>query len=601
MEIADYGFLSDCNTAALVSRDATIEWYCPHRFDAPSVFGRMLDADAGHWALRPEGGFRSERSYVDDTLVLCTRFTTETGVVQVTDALVFEPGSRGHDIGREVPHVLARVVRGLEGEVSLSTELRPRFDYAMTVPRFARVDGSVEMRRGPVTLRLRADGPLTIDGDRASATFMVEAGDEVGFTLGYGQTFSDIEWPDLAAGSVVADTIAGWRSWVELHHGYEGRHADLVRRSAIVLHGLSYQPSGAVAAAATTSLPERIGGDDNYDYRFTWLRDLSMTLEAQWVAACPDEASRFFAWLTAATGNLEDGRDPQIMYGLGGEQFLTEETLDHLAGFEGSRPVRVGNAAWRQRQLDVMGEILNAAHLLRDQLRPFEDDTRRMLVALADHAAARWEEPDAGMWEARDRHRPYVTSKVLCWVALDRAIRLVDDLDAGDHVDHWREVRERIHATVLEEAWSEETGAFAGAFGSDRLDASVLLMPIVGFLPADDARMRATIDRIEEELSEDWTVRRWRDEPGGFLLTAFWLVECLALAGDVDRAEAWFERTVDHANDLGLMSEEVEPGTGRLTGNFPQAFSHVGLVNAAWRLTRVASEDDGLDQPDPPS
>ncbi|MDP8930236.1 MAG: glycoside hydrolase family 15 protein [Actinomycetota bacterium] len=568
--------------------------------DATSVFGRLLGSDAGHWSLRADADAELERSYVEDSLVVRTSFTTTTGRVDVLDALALTPGSRGHDIGRSVPHLLARLVRGVHGTVPMSTQILPRFDYGMTAPRIEREYGAVTMRRGPLTLCLRSEVPLEVSDGGAGATFEVSEGQEVGFTLADARTFGDRPPALLEASDVIDDTVAGWRSWMDLHRSYDGQHSDQVRRSALVLQGLTFQPSGAIVAAATTSLPEAIGGDANYDYRFTWLRDLSMTLQAQWVAACPHEAARYFHWLTTATGSLDDA-EPQIMYGVEGEQLLTEETLEHLAGYDDSRPVRVGNAAWKQRQLDVIGEILNAAHLLRDQLDPIDPEIRIMLVRLADQAAARWDQPDAGMWEARDRRRHYLTSKVLCWVALDRAVRLHDLLDAADRVERWSEVRDRIHRTVLDEGWSDDAGAYTGAFGSDRLDASVLLMPIVGFLPATDERMRATIDRIEDELAEGAAVRRWRGEPGGFLLTAFWLVECLALAGDLERAESWFERASGHANDLGLFSEEVEPSTGRLTGNFPQAFSHVGLINAAWRLTRQAGERDSSGEPEPPS
>lgn len=472
----------------------------------------------------------------------------------------------------------------------MQTEIRAVFDYGALPPRIQREETGLLLRRGPVTLHLRSDAELTARPESVVGSFDVGEGAEVGFTLAYLPTFTNGPRVLWSAREVIEDTTEGWESWMQLHLGYEGSHTDLVRHSALVLQGLTYQPSGAVVAAATTSLPEEVGGGANYDYRFTWLRDLSMTLEAQWVAACPDEPSRFFRWLTTATGRLGD-HDPQIMYGVEGERDLTERTLDHLDGYRGSRPVRVGNGAWRQRQLDVMGEILNAAHLLRDRIAPMDPETRTMLVTLADHAADRWDQPDSGMWEARDRHRHYLTSKVLCWVALDRAIRLTDELQAHDRVADWRATADRIHRTVLEQGWSDEVGAYTGAFGSDQLDASVLLMPIVGFLPARDERMLATIDRIEERLATTGAVQRWDREPGGFVMAAFWLVECLALAGDLERAENWFTQATSHANDVGLLSEEIDPDSGQLVGNFPQAFSHVGLINAAWRLSEARGGD----------
>ncbi|MDQ3484262.1 MAG: glycoside hydrolase family 15 protein, partial [Actinomycetota bacterium] len=353
-----------------------------------------------------------------------------------------------------------------------------------------------------------------------------------------------------------------------------------------VLQGLTYAPSGAVVAAATTSLPEQLGGELNFDYRYAWLRDLSLTVRSLWIAACPAEPERLIDWFVNAAGKVGDELF-QIMYGVGGERDLTEHTLEHLSGYRDSRPVRVGNEAWTQVQLDVLGEVLDAVHLLRDDLGELDGPLQELLVGLADRAAAGWSEPDAGMWEARDQQRHYVSSKVLCWVALDRAIALADRLgDAADPAG-WGSARDAVRAAVLERAWSPGAGAYAGAFASDDLDASVLLLPLVGFLPADDLRMRATIDAIERELGTGGLVRRWPDDESGFLICTFWLSECLALAGEPERAEVWFAGALGYANDLGLLSEEGVPGGGELLGNFPQAFSHVGLINAAWRITEA--------------
>ncbi|MEO7195713.1 MAG: glycoside hydrolase family 15 protein [Pseudonocardiaceae bacterium] len=334
-----------------------------------------------------------------------------------------------------------------------------------------------------------------------------------------------------------------------------------------------------------------LGGEDNYDYRFAWLRDLSLTIRALWVAACPDEPSRLFDWFANAAGHLGDEL-VQIMYGVEGERDLTEHELEHLSGYHDSRPVRVGNQAWQQQQLDVLGEVLDAAFLLRTELGTLDRPVRDMLVTLANRAADGWAEPDAGMWESRGKPRQYVSSKVMCWVALDRAIQLAPVLGPNADPTRWALARDEVHAAVLDQAWSSQAGAYAGAFASDDLDASVLLAPIVGFLPATDERMWATIEAIERELGEGGLIRRWPADPSGFLICTYWLIECLALGGATDRATSWFRRATAYANDLGLLSEEADPHSGELLGNFPQTFSHVGLINAAWRLgaERIADE-----------
>jgi GH15 family glucan-1,4-alpha-glucosidase len=330
-------------------------------------------------------------------------------------------------------------------------------------------------------------------------------------------------------------------------------------------------------------VPERLGGELNFDYRFAWLRDLSLTIRSLWIAACPDEPARLLDWFSTAAGR-NGGELVQIMYGVEGERDLTEHELEHLGGYRDSRPVRVGNQAWTQKQLDVLGEVLDAAYVLRDSLDGLDGPVQDMLVTLANRAADGWHEPDAGMWEARDVERHYTSSKVMCWTALDRAVRLAPSLGAGADTARWATARDEIRAAVLAQAWSEKAGAYSGAFGSDDLDASVLLLPLVGFLPATDERMRATVESIERNLAAGGLIRRWASDPAGFVICTYWLVECLAMAGHADRATAWFDSATAHANDLGLLAEQADPVTGELLGNFPQAFSHVGLINAAWRL-----------------
>jgi len=591
--IGDYGFLSDCASAALVDRDASIDWWCVPRFDSPSVFGRLLDPDAGHWTLHPSDSFESTRRYVEDTLVLCTRFVTATGTATVTDTLALEHGARGHEIGLRSPHVLLRTIEGLDGSVHLCSEFAPRMEYGRTRPHVRVTEMGVEARGGPV--RLSCSGPVTwncTDG-RAVTDFAVSAGQRVELRADYAASFEPPPAsgrPSATAGQATTDdTIAAWQSWAAQHTSYDGAFPAEVRRSSLVLQGLTFQPSGAVVAAATTSLPEVLGGELNFDYRFAWLRDLSLTIRSLWLAACPHEPARLYSWFANAAGHLGDEL-VQIMYGVEGERDLTERELPNLAGYRGNQPVRVGNQAWEQQQLDVLGEVLDAAYILRDSLGDLDRPVQQLLVTLADRAAKDWTQPDAGMWEARDQRRQYVSSKVMCWVALDRAIRLAPLLGDGVHLDRWEDARERVRAAVLAKGYSDRAGAYTGAFGSDDLDASVLLLPLVGFLPARDGRMWATIEAIESRLGDIGLVRRWADDPMGFLICTFWLVECLAMGGEIARAEAWFERSTAYANDLGLLAEQADPDRKELLGNFPQAFSHVGLINAAWRLTETAEQ-----------
>jgi GH15 family glucan-1,4-alpha-glucosidase len=411
-------------------------------------------------------------------------------------------------------------------------------------------------------------------------------------------------WSQEEIATRLDDTLEGWRSWSRLHQAYEGPWRELVHHSGRVLQALTFQPTGAIVAAPTTSLPETVGGERNWDYRYTWVRDASLTMEALWVAACPDEANRFFGFLAdAAASQLHRGTDLQIMFGIGGERDLTERELPHLSGWRQSRPVRVGNGAWNQRQLDVYGELLGAAQRLVDQLGELDPVTRRFLTAAADTAAVRWTEKDQGIWEIRGEPRDFLYSKLMCWVALDRAIALAEPLGASDRVPAWTSARDEIRAAILERGWSETAGAFTQAFGGDDLDASNLMLAITGFLPGTDPRMKATIDATAERLTDDrGLVYRYlaqdglEGEEGTFLLCTFWLAQAQALAGEVDRARATFERAVAYVNDVGLLAEEVDTGGAEMIGNYPQAFSHIGLVNAAWAIAQ-AEQDAGPRRP----
>ncbi len=598
--IADLAFLSDRHSSALVSRSGSVEWLGFPRFDSPTVFGRLLGQDAGHWQIHSSSTTSISRKYLPQSLVMETTFTTTSGRLVVTDLLALGPDNGGHRLGTDVPHLLIRRVACPEGEVEVVVDYSPRPEYGLVVPLLRQVNGGVTGRGGAEELVLSCPFHLQVADGRATGRCTLSAGDQHHLALhrsSLEERGARIWEPDELAAQV-ANTIDAWSSWSSLHQSYAGPWADLVHHSGRVLQGLSFQPSGAIVAAATTSLPEEVGGERNWDYRYCWLRDASLTMEALWVAACPDEAQEFFSFITAAAaGSLQHDQPLQIMFGVGGEQDLSERELGHLEGWRDSRPVRVGNGAWQQQQIDVYGEVLSAARLLVDQLGEIDDEARQFLVRCADTAAAQWSNTDQGIWEVRGDSQHFLYSKVMCWVALDRALQLADHLDAHHRTADWTRTRDEIEATVLAEGWSEEAGAFTQYFGSTALDASALMMTIVGFLPARHPKMLATIDAIDEHLTDDLgLVYRYRTEEGvdglagaegTFLLCTFWLAQALALAGQVDRARTVFERAIAWCNDVGLLAEEVDGTTGELMGNFPQAFSHIGLINAAWAISEA--------------
>ena len=586
--IAEYGLLADCNSAALVARDGSIDWLCLPRYDSPSLFGRILDPDAGHWSIRPAGAFASERRYVPETLVVETTFTTDTGSVRLTDAFAFAEGQRGHDLGFESPHELLRSVEGIAGEVDLLLELAPRTEYGLVRPLFRQEGDGGRTFGGPNRISVRAGVPVAIEDVTMRAAFTVSAGERVGFSLRWIPTEAHEPPPPTSPELVPArieDTVEAWRSWEQEHDVYEGPHRDLVRLSSRVLKGLTYRPTGAIVAAPTTSLPETVGGERNWDYRYAWIRDASLTLQALYIGSCSDEAEEFVSFMTSSAGG---GASLQIMYGIGGEHDLSERELPHLRGWRDSQPVRVGNGAWGQTQLDVYGELIDALYVYREQLGELHPEIQAFVAYLADLAAERWHETDAGMWEMRGDPRHHLSSKVLCWVALDRAVELAPALGPYARPVEWVEARDAIREAVLERGWSESRQAYAQSFDSDDLDAAQLLMP----LPATDERMRSTIDAIADDLTEDGLVLRYRNEEGlnadgltgeegTFVICSFWLVSCLARAGELERAERLFAQLTGYANDLGLLAEEIDTATGEQLGNFPQAFSHIGLITAA--------------------
>jgi GH15 family glucan-1,4-alpha-glucosidase len=595
--IADYALLSDCHTAALVSRDGSVDWLCFPRFDSPSVFGRILDEDAGgHWSVRAVDPIEISRRYEPETLVLETTYRTARGTARVIDLLAVGRNERGHELGAGAPSTMLRIVEGMNGEVDFEMEYAPRPEYGLVSPLLMVVAGGLSTIGGADRLALSSPVALATDGAVASARFIVGARDRYGFALQHrssSQAAPEL-WSQSEIDDRASDTAEAWRTWTALHQSYDGPWHDLVHHSGRVLYALTFFPTGAMCAAPTTSLPENPGGSRNWDYRYAWVRDASFTLQALWVAACPDEADKFFDYLSsAAAAQVHDGGDLQIMFGIGGERDLSERELPHLSGWRGSMPVRVGNGAWNQRQLDVYGELLDAAALLPDQVARLAPAARAFLGDLADTAATRWREKDQGIWEIRGEPRHFLYSKLMCWVALDRAIALAGLLDANDRVDEWKRSREEIADAILTQGWNEKVGAFTQAFGSEALDASNLMMAIVGFLPADDPRMKATIDAIADRLTDRHGLAyRYlasdglEGEEGTFLLCTFWLAQALALAGEHERARKTFECAVGFVNDVGLLAEEVDATNGELLGNFPQAFSHIGLVNAAWAISQ---------------
>jgi GH15 family glucan-1,4-alpha-glucosidase len=599
--IADYGLLADCSSAALVDRDGSIDWLCLPHYDSPAVFARILDPDAGHWSIAPAGPSSSERRYVPGTLVIETTFTAPTGTVRLVDAMGFAEGQRGHDVGRDAPHEILRLVEGVSGSVELELELAPRPEYGLVKPLFRAEDGGGRTFGGPNQIAVSAGVPTRIEGSTMRATFTVAAGERVGFALHWASAVS--ARPTSVAPERVAarieDTVAAWRSWEDEHDVYEGPHRKVVRLGARVLKGLTFRPTGAIVAAPTSSLPEGVGGERNWDYRFSWIRDSSLTLEALYIGACSDEAEEFVSFMTSSAGGRASEGSLQILYGIRGEHDVSERELAHLRGWRDSRPVRVGNGAWDQTQLDVYGELLSALHVYRGRLGELHPEIQAFVADLADTAARRWRETDAGIWEMRSEPRHHLSSKVMCWVALDRAVQMAPALGEHARADAWAAERDAIREAIVTRGWSEAKQAYAQSFDSDELDAAVLLMTIYGFLPATDPRMRSTIDAVARELTEDGMVLRYRNsaegvnadgltgEEGTFAVCTFWLVSALAQAGEVERAEALFDQLQGAANDLGLLGEEVDTATGEQLGNFPQAYSHIGFITAAWEIDQA--------------
>lgn len=587
--LEDYAMIGDCQSAALIGRDGSLDWLCWPRFDSPACFARLLgDVDNGRWLIAAKAekadSVKITRRYRHNTLILETIYETPTGRAMVID---FMPASR--------PHChLVRIVRGLSGKVAFHTELTIRPNYGVAIP-WVRHDknGDLHAVVGPDALVLRSEVDLTPHGRCHRADFEVEADRCLDFVLTYHQSYADR--PErIDARDMLEKTERRWHQWTG-HFTAKVPHVDLVLRSLITLRALIYEVSGAIVAAPTTSLPEALGGERNWDYRYCWLRDATFTLFALMNGGYTKEAKNWREWLLRAVGG--DPNQIQIMYGLGGEQRIPEFSLSKLAGYEGSRPVRVGNAAASQLQIDIYGELLDALYQARKHgLTPNGDDWM-LQIELLRHLSSVWRKRDQGIWEMRGDPQHFVYSKVMAWVAFDRAIKTVEEYGLEGPVDDWRRERDAIHAQVCAQGWNEEIGAFTQAYGSTKLDASALLIPLTGFLRPDDPRIRRTLDAIERHLMKDGLVRRYipdgndglKGEEGAFIACSFWFVDNLVLVGRYDDACAMFDRLAGLATDLGFLSEEYDIENRRLIGNFPQAFSHIALINSAFNLARAHS------------
>jgi GH15 family glucan-1,4-alpha-glucosidase len=586
LPIEDYAVIGDTQTAALVGRDGSIDWLCLPRFDSAACFSALLgEASHGRWLLAPASGGRCQRRRYDgDSLVLVQEFETTAGVVRVTDCM--PPRATEPD--------LVRLVEGVSGEVPMTMELVIRFDYGTIVPWVRTLDGVLRAIGGPDALSLWSPVPTHGVGLTTRAEFTVRAGDRVPFLLAWHPSHHAPPVPPDPVDAVL-QTRLWWEEWVR-RCTYDGPWRDAVVRSLIVLKALTFAPTGGIVAAATTSLPEHVGGVRNWDYRYCWLRDATFTLYALMIGGFTDEAAAWRSWLLRAIAG--DPSTLQIMYGCAGERRLPELELAWLPGYEGSRPVRVGNGAVDQLQLDVYGEVADALHFARKAGLEADPDAWALQKEMLRFLERAWREPDEGIWEMRGPRRHFTHSKVLAWVAFDRAVKAVERWGYDGPAGRWRGVRDAIHQEVCRRGFDPTRHTFTQSYGSRQLDASLLMMPLVGFLRPDDPRMVGTVAAIERELVRGGFVQRYPMDQetasvdglppgeGAFLACSFWLADNLAMQGRYGQARALFERLLALRNDVGLLSEEYDPEAGRLLGNFPQAFSHVGLINTAYNLGR---------------
>jgi len=583
LKIEDYALIGDCQTAALVGRDGSIDWLCFPRFDSSACFAALLGTpDHGRWLIAPaEPVRRVTRAYRQDTLVLDTTFETASGSVTLTDCMPTRSGQ---------PDVV-RMVTGVRGRVPMRTELVIRFDYGSITPWVRRESGGMSAIGGPDTIHVKTPILLHGEGWTTIGEFEVAEGDQVPFVLTWHPSHETVP-PAIDAASAIDATACWWRTWSDGCR-YDGEWREAVVRSLITLKALTYSPSGGIVAAPTTSLPERVGGQRNWDYRYCWLRDSTFTLTALMQSGYVDEARAWRQWLLRAVAGRGD--ELQIMYGLSGERRLPELTLPWLPGYEQSSPVRIGNAASHQFQLDVFGEVLDCLHIGRHFQLHNDGSDWRVERELLDRLEAVWQEPDEGIWEVRGPKQHFTHSKLMAWVAFDRAVKDVQRFGLDGPIDRWRQLRDQLHREICERGFDTARNTFVQYYGSTEVDAALLMMTEVGFLPANDPRIVGTIAAVERELLRDGFVDRYRTQSGvdglpsgegAFLLCTFWLADNYALMGRRDDARAIMEQVLSIRNDVGLLAEEYDPVARRQLGNFPQAFSHLGLINTARNLTQ---------------
>lgn len=582
--IEDYALIGDCETAALVAHEGSIDWLCFPRFDSGACFAALLGTpEHGRWLLAPAAPIRNiRRRYREGTLILETEYETDEGVVTLIDWM--PPRTA-------VPNLI-RLVEGKRGRVRMRMELIIRFDYGWVIPWVRRTQRGMRATAGPDTLYLRSDVTLRGENLHTVADFEVSAGQRIPFELTWCPTHGP-EPDERTPQQDLRDTEAWWREWSD-RCTYRGEWRDAVLRSLITLKALTYTPTGGIVAAATTSLPEHPGGVRNWDYRYCWLRDATFTLYALMDNGYTQEAGAWREWLINAVAG--DPSEIQMLYGLGGERRLPELQLSWLPGYEGAAPVRIGNAAYSQHQLDVWGEVMDALYLARRAGLDPSENAWRVQRALMDFLEANWDKPDAGIWEVRGPLRHFTHSKVMAWVAMDRAVKTVENLGLEGPVDRWRRLRHTIHEQICRDGFDSDLQSFVQYYGAKQIDANLLMLPLVGFLPASDPRIRGTVAAIQQNLMRDGYVDRYPTLPevdglppgeGAFLLCTFWLADNLALQGRYVEAREIFERLLDLRNDVGLLAEQYDPHGKRLLGNFPQAFSHIGLINTARNLTRA--------------
>ncbi|WP_344538823.1 glycoside hydrolase family 15 protein [Actinomadura fulvescens] len=605
--IADYGFLSDCETTALVAPSGNIEWMCLPRMDSPSVFGSILDRDAGYFRVGPAGvEVPAAQRYIPGTMVMETTWWTHGGWLVVTDALLMGPWhhetERSHTHRRaptdyDADHVLLRMVRCVNGQVQVRLDCMPNFDYGRAPARWEHTGVGYHeavARGNGVSLRLTTDMNVGFEGSLATSRTLLKQGEARFVALSWSEHEPPHSYED--AHERLVWTVHHWQHWLDRGRFPDHPWRSHLQRSALTLKGLTFAPSGAVAAAATTSLPETPGGDRNWDYRYTWIRDSTMALWAFYTLGYDWEANDFFYFITdvaeAAEGKL------QIMYGLDGREELPESTLDHLSGYDNAKPVRIGNEAYMQAQHDVWGAIIGSIYLFVRKRDRLDDRLWKIVVKQVEDALDNWQQPDCGMWEVRGEPQHFTSSKVFCWVAAERGARLARIRGDNERAQRWQAAADEIHADVLANAL-DERGVFTAHYGATALDASALLIPLLGFLPADDKRVRETVLAIADELSEDDLVLRYRatetddgfeSEEGTFTICSFWLVSSLVMIGELERAKALCEKLLSYASPLQLYAEEIDPHTGRHLGNFPQAFTHLALINAVMQV--IQAEDD---------